>query len=326
MCKVRRKLLLSMIMLALTVITLSSTTYAWFVKNREAWTDEFDLDIDSSEGLLISADGINFSQDISLEDLTAAIERKTGVDYTDIEYQGITLKHTADKKISFDSSGNPEFQKDALTQTANPEYYTHTMTAASASEYIAFDLWVKVLSTGNQHPEFNLRLQENSYIRSEAVDIELQNSLTTPQKEYDSGDIITVNPADAMRLGVVVEEPAGERTMKVFEPNAGLGSAAIEGREDQIYNKNLNAMYTYYNKTHPFSKFTEAALDGEGFDTARSFDEVSLGRFTYAEEAGDYNTIKLTVCVWLEGWDADYFMGIPSGKVKVKLGFTIDNL
>ncbi len=323
MHELRRKLVLSIFMLFVTVVTLSSTTFAWFVKNREAWTDEFDLDIDSTEGLLISTDGVNFSQDVSLEDLKKAIENKTGFDYTKINYNGVTLKHT-DKKISYDADNHPIFQKDAVERIGDTDYYNHIMVDADSSEYIAFDLWLKVVTTGEQHPEYSLRFQETSYIKSEAVEVELQNTLKTAEKEYVSGDKIIVNPADAMRLGVVYTQT--EKTnMKVFEPNLGLGSSAIEGKTNQDNDKSLNAMYTYYNKTHPFSQFTVAASDGEGLNTEKKFENTVFGDFSYSNEAKDYNAIKLTVFVWLEGWDADYFMGVPASKIKVKLGFTIDN-
>ena len=72
--KIKRKLILSLLLLALTIITATSTTYAWFSKNRNAWVDDFELQIENVEGMLISVDGKNFSSSISNEELIKVAE------------------------------------------------------------------------------------------------------------------------------------------------------------------------------------------------------------------------------------------------------------
>ena len=314
---IKRKLILSVFMLLVTVLTLSSTTYAWFVKNREAWLDEFNLDIENTEGLLISTDGINFSQDISKEQIIAAIEAKTNKLYTDLSFDGVTLSHTQDENIEF-KNGNPVFLKDSLTLIENTDYYSHSLIECDSSDYIAFDLYFRVITTGAQHKDYTLRLNQSSYIEASDIDLTLQNNLNTKDKTYSSGETLTINPKNAMRLGVMYND-----NMAIYEPNLGLGSAAIEGSLIDEHNKDLNAMYTYYNSTHPLSKFTTAAIDGKGFETIREFGNEEYGVFTYSNDQNTYNTIKLSIFVWLEGWDADYLMGVPVTNIKIKLGFII---
>ena len=67
MTRLRRKLVLSLIMLMLTVITATSITFAWFANNQNAWVDDFELEIENVEGLLISVDGENFYSSVSSE-------------------------------------------------------------------------------------------------------------------------------------------------------------------------------------------------------------------------------------------------------------------
>jgi hypothetical protein len=84
-------------------------------------------------------------------------------------------------------------------------------------------------------------------------------------------------------------------------------------------------MYTYYNNTHPLSPFDKAASDSDQFDTIHSEDmyTTELGSFEYDTESGDYNVVKLTVMIYLDGWDADYFMGINATDLDIRLGFEI---
>lgn len=323
MHKIKRKLLLSVFMLAVTIVTLTSTTFAWFARNQEAWTDEFEMDIETTEGLWISTDGINFSQDIGIEELKQAILNKTGVEYSSISYDGVSLKHNANQKIEIDSLGNVSFEKDSLEAISNSDYYNHILIDADTKDYIAFDLYLKVVTTGNTFPRYRLKLNENSYIKGNATTITLGNKLTTKDKEYQSGEVITVNPQDAMRLGISYIEN-DKYKMNVYEPNLGLGSSAVEEKEGDDYNKDLNAMFTYYNNTHPLSKFTSAATNGEGFSTLTDFAVGEYGYFEYSNTNENYNIIKVSVFVWLEGWDADYFIGVPSSKIQVKLGFVLE--
>ena len=37
----------------------------------------------------------------------------------------------------------------------------------------------------------------------------------------------------------------------------------------------------------------------------------NIGEFKFNSDKNEYNVIKLEMYIWLEGWDADYFIGIP---------------
>lgn len=172
---------------------------------------------------------------------------------------------------------------------------------------------------------------------------------------------ITINSADAMRIAVLnnyeyidwatkqTNQDVKDTTttgLYVFETKNGLGSAAVkneeittlEGNTDTytVYgldsNENdpkINAMYTYYNNTHPISPFTSGADYNESFSTIKEYTSTVLGTFNYVENTGisavatNYSEIKLSICIYLEGWDADYFYGISANQLAVRLGFEI---
>lgn len=160
---------------------------------------------------------------------------------------------------------------------------------------------------------------------------------------------ITVNPANAMRIAVLqhldVETPEVEEgqepiildgfdktSLLVFEPTFGilgdLGSSAIQSAIDNgmpFNDPRINAMYTYYNNTHPLSPFESAAADSDQFNTIHGNEmyTTKLGAFEYDAKAQDYNVVKLTLMIYLDGWDADYFMGINATDLDIRLGLEI---
>lgn len=270
----------------------------------------------------MSIDGVNFSQDISRDQIVQAIEQKMGVAYNSIQLNGVSLKHDAEQKIMYNTLSDPLFIKDSLLPNGD-DRFTHTYVDAAKSEYIGFNLYFKVITTGEEHAQYRLKIQDGSYISANPQTITLDNRLSTQTTTYNAGDSITVNPKDAMRIGVTYQDENGNKT-NVYEPNLGLGSSAIEGSEKDIHNKNMNAMYTYYNNTHPLSEFTTAAEAAEGFNTIDTFSVGEYGEFNYNTETQEYNTIALSVSIWLEGWDADYFMGLSVSDIRVKLGFTLE--
>ena len=97
----RRKLILSVLMLVMTFACLTSTTYAWFARNREAWTEDFQLDIENYDGLLISIDGKNFGASIDNKELKKAVVAK-------INNIDILADNESDNKVLTDDFINQE--------------------------------------------------------------------------------------------------------------------------------------------------------------------------------------------------------------------------
>ena len=406
------KVLLSAAMLTTTALTFISTTYAFVVLEKEAHIDQFEFDIETKEGLLISidkdeyynssnneavepdftnmADTIklkpkNFYQDLSASMIEASL--KANRDPLDEEaynkplvYQGVTMKQGDLRTISeeqatsygkngvtFDSMGNLVFEKDIVQRNpveSNPNGSEHKLVLANSEDYVKLDLTFRLAHQGEIEGDYELVFTSDSKISSKKGPdtLELLNSLYTVAKnparesdgtekignnenEWRAGEMLTVDPKDAMRIAVVDRDVFKAQAaingdtnlaLSVYEPYAGLGSAAIEGFEQDghgkggVHDKTLNAMYTYHNNIHPFEAFKTAAAPHTGFDTKRGdLNEYVLATFT-AEEGtngrlSSYNDIHLSFYIYLEGWDADFFTGISnlSSEFIVDLGFEI---
>ena len=266
----------------------------------------------------------NYSYKIGNEGADIADTRytfvKDKVDWYDVNSNEITNLKTTNTTIA------------KLVDDKNDRIGLHSYEAASHDDYIFFDLWLRVARIGDDQSDYKLKFSERTKIEGTAQQTGLYNSLATQTKTYKAGEIIEVNPADAMRLGVNVLGSTDSK-LYIYEPNEGLGSYAIEGSTDNKTNPSMNAMYTYYNSLHPMTPFIAGATTGAQFTTLENklndnnesvINDNTLAEFKYSSTDKDYNTVKLSVMIWLEGWDADYFVGINNKAIKVKLGFEIE--
>lgn len=326
MIKIKRKLILSLLLLALTIITATSTTYAWFSKNRNAWVDDFELQIENVEGMLISVDGKNFSSSISNEELIKAIVAKNkGISISDVDMNTLKDDFT---KIHLSSVTTKDLVSFNTIDQSNVLDGYYGLKEASKDSYLEFDLYFRIVSNIGQTTKDiqYLSIASDSVITSEAKAVNLVNSLNAAGFNYTSGDSIAVNPANAVRLGVKVHE--NEKAI-IYEPNLGLGSYAIEGYDDETkedynikYDPTKNAMLTYFNNMNEVKLAPLSNEDSEIYTNAKTFeDNTVISTFVANSEKTSYNDIKITVSIWLEGYDADYFVGVSVKNIKVYLNF-----
>jgi hypothetical protein len=139
-----------------------------------------------------------------------------------------------------------------------------------------------------------------------------------------------------MRLGIKRLEQKNQEDVKefIFEPSLGLGSYALNNYIDTNdsnyykYDPNKNAMFTYFNNLN------EAQLkpleNTDAFDYTKDVyrnglkDDISLGEIIPNDTSSAYTTLKFTISVWLEGYDADYIVGMYNTSLKMYLNFCIE--
>lgn len=289
----------------------------------------------------------------------------TGIFTEEYQYQiGTVAPQITDKRVTFVKDKVEWVEKgstaaNAITNTTlvnllkeNDRIGVHSYEKASLDDYIFFDLWLRVVQNGTftnasgdaYHPTYQLRFSDRTTIEGNDQEVLLYNSLNTKNSTYTSGQKITVNTADAIRLGVNILGDSATNTdtnpsnptytlansLKVYEPNVGLGSAAIEGATDDDHNPSKNAMYTYYNNINPLRPYVAGVDNTDNHlttissfrDDTQATDDV-LAEFKWDNAKNGYNVVKMSVMVWMEGWDADYIVGVQNSAISVKLGFEI---
>jgi len=373
--KFRIRLILSVLMLSLTAITLTTSTFAWFATNRNAWFDEIELEIGNTDSLLVSVDGVSYRSSIPSDMVKrAVVAKKKNIPYNNRALDQENFIQNEWKKLSLE----PITTTDLKTYKGVDKKYTYIedgITYFDLQEvkeetnysYLEFDVWFRVDASKTANKNYDLKLVTDEYIEQEKnagntvspsyitgtdSEVLLYNNLNTQGKEddrtgkradgteyqkgkYVSGDKLKVNCRDAMRLGITRLEQKNKEDIEkfIFEPYEGLGSYALSNYIDTIeegyykYDPNKNAMYTYFNN---LNEAKLKPLDNEEFDFVAKIhrnglkDDISLGEIVPNDTSSAYTTIKFTISVWLEGYDADYIVGMYNTSLKMYLNFYVE--
>ena len=330
-------------MLAFTAMSLITTTYAFVILNKSVEVDPFDINVESGGGLLISLDGKTFKSGITIDELKEQIKKNTGKEYNELICAPVSISQT-NGLIDYDDEGHLKMEKDHITDNpANPNslYKLHEMVEAEKSDYLTVDFYFKVVGNVDFSKNYKLTLSGSSKLDGGKVKtVTPKNNLSSYDKATNDvvvygptqeNKTLDVNPYDALRMAIyhnienensdtkMDNNNLGTNEIYIIENSLGLGSSAIENRSNETdvdnydikHDKNKNAMYTYYNSLFPFENFTSAAEDGEAFDTIK-LEEMDLARFVKISD-NEYQTLRISVTIWLEGWDADYFLESDNG-------------
>ena len=160
-----RKLILSLVLLAATAVTFASTTFAFVFLQMQTEIDEFDIKLELDEGLLISIDGVNFSNSITEEQIKEHIAGSIQA-FNKLKYSGVTPK-TINNKLAYDKNGEVEFIK----------IFGDYASIAPNDNYIKFDLWFKPLVEGAVRKNYGVKVSDDSYFAGNLVDVEVANQV-----------------------------------------------------------------------------------------------------------------------------------------------------
>lgn len=149
--------------------------------------------------------------------------------------------------------------------------------------------------------------------------------------------------SDALRFSIkTTNNGVSDNKYRIYELNEGNGSYASDlteeyyvGASGAAYDKNKNAALTYYNNVIGYEsdildqgmllddeeipKYEDLPFTYKGLD---SFDASYIGTLDAENGYGSSGSFKVTMNVWIEGWDADCIDTIFEQVVKLKMSFT----
>ncbi|NLL67561.1 MAG: hypothetical protein GX236_07685 [Clostridiaceae bacterium] len=157
---------------ALTAIILVVSTFAWFVGMRTVNVSSFDIEIASTDSLLLSLDGEKFEHTVTISQATL----------NDVSYDGHTNSWGGRGLIPMSSVGemDPESSRLVLYEkasfTATPGGYRIMSSRVNNYEngrpeqegYVAFDLFIKNFSGTKYIPELNQKDEEAIYLTTDS--------------------------------------------------------------------------------------------------------------------------------------------------------------
>ena len=320
MTKLSRKLLLSIVTVALALVTLGATTFAWFTLSTRAEVQEFEVDVTSGAGIEISADGKSYSNYITVNDIYAAIDRAGS---------SKVLDHvTSPDGINFTTIG---FDKDGKVHFNN----------STTSGWTEFKLWFRSPENGVKVYMLNNTTVKSNGIKwmADAV-FNLKENLET-----EVGDTYTLYGANAVRISTTentVTLDSDSDSGFSYTPGTNAKVFELGHTGDQKLGTTIQTGYgsvAYYNSKNSNNPITTDHTNNAtlpevyGYEKLPKLEDLNKPDFpeTYVSvatlEVGSNisgTTLyygQITVRIWLEGWDPDMFNAIMADKIQIHLFF-----
>lgn len=300
----KKALLPAIIMVMVSVIALSSATYAWFTVGNDALLGNLEVNVVAASGIQFSLDTATWKSSIS----TA-------------EIQNVAIFPSAEiVPLSSNGKTNSNGRLDLYKGTINADGVTFTSESEAApgeangviqkgsGNYIAFDLYVKVDKAAK------LYLHEDSAVTSAAPG---KGNLATRIAIVDQGYISLAGGATPGEAKALKNTGA---TAFIWEPNASTHAA------DAL---SMGTSVAGGASANPYKGVTGVAADipnnpnGEHANLASVTTVDTIGiRDTAVVAELEAGISKLSVTIWLEGQDGDCVNSISGGTINSLLKFT----
>ena len=325
------------LLMFLSIVLLTTSTYAWFTANRTVTIEDINVQVETSGGLQISTDGVNWKTSIS------------NLDITENAYSGNTNQFPAiltatSSALQVTDAGKMEMYSSTIGTNAGGEFtLTTTKTADKAGitgSYIAFDIFVKNEKSGSTDKGEIYLTKASDVVKKEgSTDNGLKNAsrvafivgqtstnLTAPASTY-----IALNaPASTDGTNVVLWEPnydvhtaTGAASAKYYfdqsnEP-ALTGAAAITylGVKKEFTDIPLRwLLQTEEQRTQNFVAIDSANYTGAKFIKTPA-DNVTKG--TYQLLMTKTGVTKVRIYMWIEGQDVDCENNVTGTDITYKI-------
>lgn len=322
----KRKIKYLLLLLLLTGVLLSTSTYAWFTTNRVVTIETIDVKVQTEGSLEISVDGINFKAGVTEEEiknahnttytssvnqLPAYIEPVSTIG--NLDNRGFIEMYYGD--ISADDEGNYIIVSEKSTETESNG-------VESDGKFLAFDIFLRTTDT------------KDLYLTNE--------SKVTYNGEYSTGI------ENAIRVAFVVEgntrtdsaintiqslTTTNNNNVYIWEPNYNTHTNTGISNAREVYGLNIAA--NTGNLAYDGIKAEFGENQSVTFEKANKtnypnyFDAVSPRILTTTNNTEYQNFIelqmgitKIRVYLWLEGQDVDCENGASVGDLSFTLQFS----
>ncbi len=319
MRKLTQKLVLSVVTMALVVIALGTSTFAWFTLTNTAQLGTFQGQVVAGTGIEVSLDNYRWFNGITSDQMQ------------DYLFEGgfpVGVADDTDPKYT-------DFRWDAITSKDGASFIYLDESNAGASSYIEFTLY--------------FRSEEAATINWSAVTLAGAGKAWVPDASFlgSTGESVTVGSAYTVfaKNGARVSVTGTEPTV-IYQLAGSTGSASASGNQT-TFGYVTGGQAKYWEAKNPGLTFanyvltaTEASLgsgngysvpataSGEDFEAAAAA-VTTLGAgvavldLTAPTAPDIYYTGSVTVRVWLDGWDADTFNALFNAYLSASFEFKV---
>ncbi len=322
----------------LTLIGLTTSTYAWFTSNYTVSVQQIDVNVSSGSGIQISTNAETWKSMLILSDITNPTNYSNAVNHVPASTDNINPVSTVDDvfvNASTPSAGLQMFKGTVVSDETTGVSYLNTSaeTDGDDANYIVFDLFLKL--------DFRESGTKQIYLTS-------NTGITTAS----GGPNTFIEYAG--RMGFVIlgdtastTEPANMRSIKgtasspviIYEPNYdvhtqnglvnardnyGITGYQTSGNADAVPYYGVKAAFAYDktipNSGTPLNDTTSSKFKAVTPDIKTRFGNSANFPFTTLA----VGVTKIRVYMWIEGQDIDCENTASGGKVSFNLGFSLD--
>lgn len=337
----KKKLSSLILLLFITIVFLTTSTYAWFTSNRTVVIEGIDVEVSASNGLLISSNAADGSWKtlVSNADLEAGYSVTSGGNTANALNQ---LPNTMVPVSTINSVSNGlltfykgTLQSDVLTAVASPE------AAGTEGEFVSFDVFIKLdeqsnvyLSVGSGVEAATASAARGLHYATRMAVIN-EGTLAATSTQYDlvsqrnGNTAVIIEPNYDAHTAYGIQNAAyyqkytyADGTYTDLEAGTDNGAVSWDGLKSVIttgldINKtNATDNSTYFANVAPTIQttvaFTEAA-DGNTETPKLVFTNLPAG------------VTKLHVYMWVEGQDIDCQNNASGSNLTFNLSFTLDD-
>lgn len=305
---ISRKILFSVLTLIYAAVAFTQATFAWITLNNETFLRDAELSIMNDSGLYLSLNGSDYKTNLTNEDIKNALESNILGDVTTTD--GINFFDKENKLLE------------------------------PLDNYISFTLWVKtydptvkelfLVENVTEKINYQTALEneiDGTFVVSKGINWMSDIDFTYGKENIKKGSINFFEAANAIRIAVVEENLDEEFEVSkkedlirfIYDPseNKEMGFGVPTGAYEygKIKNNDDSLPTVFPNTKYSLSTFKNPYLANNDNSVCAKFQETK-------DEFGVpcYYT-KVTVNIWLEGWDADCFDAILGDKLLIQLKF-----
>ncbi len=319
----KRKLILIIFLFVFSLIILSSATYAWFSANKNALIDSIDINVATVNGIQVSADAINWDNEVTIEELqNASNTYRNALNQFPLTLYGVSTDGAV-------SNGMLNMYYGMVHEDNNGNYYItskqeHEINCVGDDEcdghhYVAFDIFI--LAT----IPTDLVITSNSNV----VDREGANS--GGQNAARIAFVYEGTVGETASVSAAQNQLTGTNSV-IWEPNYDVHTEGGIKNAQKFYGLSLRetggSLIPYVGINQ---EFTEEVPFGETknsrYFTAMHPDITTTAGYDRNQDlmripAG---VSKLRIYLWLEGEDVDFENKAAEGKLRLDLELAMSN-
>ena len=356
----RRKRLRSLILLLfLTVLMLSTSTYAWFTANRSVTIDPINVHIAASTGLQISTDANEWKTIISNSDINAPTAYTNNTNMLPSELNPVSTTGSVTNGLLNFFKGTVEgdsAQGGALALTTGAKLteakWVQGTSTGTSPDFVAFDIFLKVdeastiyldrgsgvTNTSGQTQKYLENAARYAFVIEGHGDATEQVSTLQGYAGGTSSIIVEPNYDAHTQAAITVANQSYSISVPTWNSTTGLATAPVSyvGVKAAISSP-IILVNTNPGGTPSSTYFDAVPITGSTLHrTNTAYSAANDNTFSYYGKASgdtDYVPIfnlsagvtKIRVYMWVEGQDIDCENSASGAYLTYKLGFTLDD-